>query len=882
MSDKRPNPDSLLERAREEEAQQNGKLKIYLGAAPGVGKTYSMLENARALREQGLDVVAGLVESHGRKEVDELLKSIELMPRKLVEYHNKPMLEFDLDAALKRNPGLILIDEMAHTNIPGLRHAKRWQDIKELLDRGIDVHTTLNVQHIESLNDDIARIIGIKVRETVPDSLLELADSIELVDLPPDELLRRLQEGKVYIPAQVDTATKNFFRKGNLMALRELALRATADRVDVQVLQQRRGHGIEHTWPTKERLLVCVGSTPGSARVIRAARRMADRLHADWLVVNVAAPQMHLSDEQKNNAIQNLRLAEQLGAETRLLNGLDVVDEIINFAREKNVTKIVLGKHSRPRWKDIIFGSLVDELVRLSGEVDIYIIRGDTDGPKSMKPIPAKRAVHWKSLLLAVLTPVCTTAINFLVSPVLGLINLLMIYCVGVLFVALRGHVLPALLTSLLSALAFVHFFVNPMPHWVLANSEYGFMLAVISVIAYVISHLTFVNREQSDLAHVSEERTASLHALTRQLASTRGIDKLLLIAVNHISELFSGEVLALMPEKSELKVRESSTNNKTLTAKDQGVAQWVYDIGQVAGLGTDTLPYSDSVYVPLLGAQGPVGVIKVRPKVAEKLLIPEQLRLLESCANQIALALEVDRLQEKSQKSEITMESERLRTALFGSISHELRTPLAEILRVLKHFLNMENHTQKESQDLVVQIAHETDNLNNLIHNLLQITELEEGQIKLNAEKHVLSETITTTLQRLEKKLQGHPCHVKVPPDLPLVKYDDVLIEQVLVNLLDNAIRYTSDGTDIDISVAIEDNSVLVSVADHGPGLVIDDLDMIFEKFYRGKGSAESLGAGLGLSVCQSIIKAHGGRIWAENRWGGGAIFYFLLPFNH
>jgi two-component system sensor histidine kinase KdpD len=879
MTDKRQNPEKFLARAKEEEVQLRGKLKIYLGAAPGVGKTYAMLEDAQARLTQGLDVVAGVVESHGRQEIEDRLKNLAILPRRAVEYHGKSLLEFDLDAALSRNPGLILMDEMAHTNVPGLRHSKRWQDIKELLDCGIDVYTTLNVQHIESLNDVVSHIIGIKVRETVPDSLLEAADTIELVDLPPDDLLKRLQEGKVYIPAQAELAAQNFFRKGNLIALRELALRATAERVDEQVLQHRRGQGIDQTWQTKERLLVCVGASATSSKVIRAAKRMSKSLHADWIVVHVDVPHIHLSTEQRNMVTQNLRLADQLGAETRILSGLDIVTELLDFAHEKNVTKIVIGKHYRPRWKEVLFGNLAEALVRKSGEIDLYIIHGDAEEIKIPTKSP-RHTVAWKSYFFAIVAPVIVSVIDILLSPYSGLSNLFLFYLLGVILIAVRGHMGSALLSASLSVLMFDFLFVAGQDQFLLLNFSILFMLLVMLSIAYIISRLTIVNHQQIRITQIDEQRTAALYVLTRQLASTRGTDKLLEIATSYLSKVFHSDVTVLMPLDGQLKIRAASDASKTLTAKDEGVAHWVYDLGQIAGLGTDTLPFSDAIYVPLLGSQGTVGVLKVHPRLTDPLLVPEQLRLLESCANQIALALEVDRLQEKAKGTQIAIETERLRTALFSSLSHELRSPLAAIVRLINNFIKKKTEIVPESTHTLIQnIAHEAESLDRLINSLLQITQLEEGQIQLHKKPHAVDKVVQSSLKRLEKKLGGKPYKTQITPGLPLVSFDAVLIEQVLVNLMENAILYTPAESALDIAATVEDDTVLISVGDRGPGLMAGDIDMIFEKFYRGQTPIKQSGAGLGLTVCQSIIKAHGGRIWAENRGDGGAIFCFVLP---
>jgi two-component system sensor histidine kinase KdpD len=640
----RPTPEQLLQRIQEEERQQQrGKLKIYLGAAPGVGKTYAMLQDAIAQRGAGLDVVIGLVETHGRQEITAMLKGLEILPLRTFEYRGKELPEFALDAALKRNPGLILIDEMAHTNAPGAQHAKRWQDIEEILNNGIDVYTTLNVQHIESLNDVVAQIIGIHIKETVPDSTLELADTIELVDLPPEELLERLQEGKVYISEQAGLAKENFFRKGNLIALRELALRVTAECVETQVLLYRHGQGIQRIWPTQERLLVCIGPGARSAKVIRAAKRMATGLQAEWLAVHVEGPRLRLSQAEHNQVTQNLRLAALLGAETRILHGRDLVKEIINFSHEWNVTKIIIGKKIRPRWKDFLFRNLADELVRYSEEIDVYIITGDSGEVKTSQPIPIKRPIPWRIFGISVGITTLATMIDFLIFTHVGPSNLIMVYLVGITIVALFGRIGPSVLASILSVLAYDFFFVPPRFSFMVASTQYFITLVVMLIVTQIISFLTILMRRQINTMRHAERRTATMHMLSHKLASTRGIDKLLDIVVHFISDFFDCDAIVLLPEDGHLRIYARYKTDIELHEKELSIAQWVYDLGQIAGLGTDTLPFADAIFVPLLASRGAVGVLRACPIPRDRLFSPEQIHLLEACAYQIGLALEVE-----------------------------------------------------------------------------------------------------------------------------------------------------------------------------------------------------------------------------------------------
>lgn len=643
MSEQRPDPEKLLQQVQaEERKEKRGKLKIYLGAAPGVGKTHEMLEDALEEHAKGLDLVVGIVESHGRIEIEKLLRNFDLLPRVVIDYQDKHFYEFDLEAALKRNPGHILVDEMAHTNVPGLRHRKRWQDIKELLERGIDVSTTLNVQHIESLNDNVSQIIHAPIKETIPDFMLEIADSIELVDLPPEDLLNRLKEGKVYISQQAELAKEHFFQIGNLTALRELALRVTAEHVGEQVLLYRQKRGIKYIWPTKEKILVCVGTRDDSLKLIRAARRFAVGLKAEWIAVYVDTPSIQDPEENRNRAIKNLRFAEQLGGETHILVGFDIVKEVLSFAHEKNVTQIMIWKHIRTRWRDLFMRNLADEMVRNSGEIDIYIMTGQPAPKKSVETVNPKTSFPWHIYGIALGIIALITAINFMLYPFLASSNLMMMYLLGVTIVALYGQIGPSVFASILSVLIYAICFT---PYYFPElDIEYFFTLIVMLIVSQVISHLTILIQRQMISARLIEKQTFALYTLSRQLANTRGTDQLLEVGVRYIAQIFDSEVIALLPEKNELVIK-TNPHKIQLNDKEKSIAQWVYDMGQMAGLSTDTLPFSDAIYVPLHGSEQVIGVLRIRPTHSDPFTAPDQLRLLESCSNQIALALEVDRL---------------------------------------------------------------------------------------------------------------------------------------------------------------------------------------------------------------------------------------------
>lgn len=882
MSLQRPSPEKLLKRVQEEENQKKrGKLKIFFGAAPGVGKTYSMLQDAMDKRAQGLDVVVGIVETHGRREVIALLKDLEILARQSIDYHGKEILEFDLDAALKRAPGLILMDEMAHTNPSGLRHAKRWQDIKELLDRGIDVYTTLNVQHVDSLADVVSQILHTRVKETVPDSMIEMAETIELVDLPPEDLLKRLQEGKVYFPETIEFAKEHFFRKGNLIALRELALRLTAERVGAQVLLYRQGLGIKHIWPTKEKFLVCVGSRTESAKVIRTARRLATSLQTEWIAIHVDSPRLQQSEEERNNAIQNLRLAEQLGAETRILTGNDIVQEILTFARERNVTTIVVWKRNRSRWKDFLLKSLANEIVRNSKEIDVYIVTGESDVPTlHKKQMFLKPSINWKSYVASIVMVAIATFINFLIYPFLESSNLFLIYLLGVTFIGLYGRVGPSFVASLLSVLVYDYFFIPPFYSLYVESVHSLFTLGVLLIITLIISNLTIISRKQSEASKSVESHTASLHKLSRQLASTRGIDKLLTTALCFIGEEFNSDVMALLPANDHLEIRAKCGTDATLNEKDKSVAQWVFDLGQKAGLGTDTLPFSNAIYLPLLATQGTIGVLRIRPLQAGHLFTPEEMHLIEACVNQIALALEVDHFQEVIKKTEVQTESDRARNALLQTVSRDIRTPLVASIGAASTLIEMGKELEPaQVKKLGSAIYFELETLSRLINNLLQLSYLEAEQVKLQKEFHSVQHLITQVVESEKKKLENRDVIVNMPKDLPEVPFDYTLMQDVLINLIENAIKFTPKGSPIEITVVYNHYSLLISVEDRGPGIVADEVKKLFEKFYRGRMLTTERGMGLGLAICRYIIKAHGGKIWAENRPGGGAAFKFTLP---
>ncbi len=882
MSASRPDPDVLLRQLQTADAQQQrGRLKIFLGMCAGVGKTYAMLEAGRVRAIEGLNVLVGFVETHGRTETEQLLLGHDLLPVRKVDYRGVTLTEFDLDACLQRHPDLVLLDELAHTNAPGSRHERRYQDVEELLAAGISVYTSLNIQHIESQCDIVAQITGATVRETVPDSIIDLADEIELVDLNPEELLGRLKEGKVYIPQQAQLAIERFFKPGNLIALRELALRFVAERVDRQMQQFRREQRVGSTWPVRERLLVCVTASPQSARLVRATRRLATRLQAEWLAVHVETPRARtLPPRERERLYRILQLAEQLGAETTTLNGTNVADELVAFARARNVTKLVIGKSAEPRWRRLLFGSFVDDLARKSGDVDLHVISGEGE-PTAVGPMPRQRApTPWRGLLAAVLAVAGCTIFAALVFGRLRPENIVMLYLLCVTLVALRGGRAAAVLASVLSVAAFDFFFVPPFRSFAVQDLEYLLTFAVMLAVGLVVSNLTARLKEQLELARRREEHTAALYALTRELADLAALDALVAASARHIEKTFHCPAAIYLRGPADGLRLAGGVSVAPDEERERAVARWVLDHGQKAGFGTQTLPAAGALYLPLSTGQQTVGVLAVVPHSREQFLDPDEMHLLETLAQQTALAAERVQLARDAEQARLQAESEQVRNALLSTVSHDLRTPLATITGALSTILADPAGVDAQTRRDLLQSAYdEGTRLNQLLSNLLDMTRLEAGHVQLKQEAYPLEELVGAALTRLEPVLDGHRILTAVPRDLPLVLVDAVLVEQVLMNLLENAARYTAAATKIEIRAHADPEHVLVEVLDEGAGLQPGTERDIFRKFYRSRPPTDRSGTGLGLAICEAIVRLHGGQIGAENRAQGGARFWFTLP---
>ena len=859
MPDRRPDPDQLLARIKQADAREHaGRLKIFFGAAPGVGKTFAMLRAARLRAATGSAVVIGVVETHGRDETRNLTEGFEEIPLRTLEYRGTALPEFDLDRALVRHPDLLLVDELAHTNAPGSRHAKRWQDVEELLTAGIDVYTTLNVQHIESLNDVVAQITGVVVRETVPDKILGRADEIELVDVSPEVLIQRLKEGKVYVPATAERALEHFFRKGNLLALRELALRRTADRVDAQVRDYRQNFGIREPWAAVERILVALGPDASATPLVRAARRMAEPSGAEWFAVTVEPS----GQEPSPLAADALRLAESLGGTAVRLVGASVADELLAWAAEHNITRLVVGRPARRGWWERFRGSLPETLVVRDPGIEISVITGTPDErPAAVRTRP-RSAPPAYGLVLGVIA--AATALGFGLRQILSTADIAMLYLLGVVIVGARSRTRPAIAAAILSIALFDFIFVPPYYTFAVSDASYILTFAMMLGIGIVAARLTGRIREDADRLRQRERETAAAYALSRDISRAGDIAGIEAATRKHLEWAVAGTVDIFLPGQA-----------NHLPESDP-VAVWVLENGKPAGPGTDTLPRQDGLYLPLATTGRPMGVVRITRPAAAELMDAVHRPLVEALVAQAALGIERVILGARNETSRIEVEAERLRTSLLSSLSHDLRTPLASIEGAASSLLDDSVKPDRVQAELAQTILDESRRMDRLVGNLLEMVRVQSGSLAVQKEWQPLEEVIGIALLRLDDRLTDFTVTVDLPATVPLVPMDGLLIEQVLINLIENAAKYARGGGAIGVTATEQDGSVVVSVADRGPGVPAAERERIFDKFYRiGSGG----GIGLGLAICRGIVLAHGGRIWADAREGGGAIFRFSLP---
>ena len=902
----RPDPDELLDRIqRDEQKKQRGRLKVFFGASAGVGKTFAMLQAAWRRRAEGVDVVVGIVETHGRKETVALLDGLEVLPLARHEYRGRLLAEFDIDAALARKPQLVLVDELAHSNVQGARHVKRWQDVHELLGAGIDVYTTVNVQHLESLNDIVGQITGIRVWETVPDRVFDLADEVTLVDLPAEELLDRLREGKVYMPQQAQHAVRNFFRKGNLIALRELALRRTADRVDAQMREYRADQSIERIWQARERLIVCVGPGPEAPVLVRAAARLAASLKADWIAIYVETPKLQrLPDGLRKRTLDALKLAAELGAETVTLDGTNAAQTLVAYARMRNVSRLVASGSSRGRWQRLVVPPVGEQLVQTARDFDVTLISASPTReeqnkhggvPSFVVALGGHRRSTPRSYFYALAICGGITAVASGLLHHIALANLVMLYLLGVIFTAARLGRGPGVLLSFLSVAAFDFFFVPPQMSFSVSDTQYLLTFAVMLLTSLTISHLTYSLRRQADIATMRERRTSAMYAMARELGAALTTGQIIEIGTRHVAEVFHARVAILLPDSAE-KVRQKVEEPNPAVmleaqALDLDIGQWVYDQQKPAGRGTDTLPATDALYLPLRAPMRTRGVLAMAAERIGDLASPEQQRMLDAFAAQIALALERVHYVEIAQDALVNMESERLRNSLLSAISHDLRTPLTSLVGFASMLANQHEKSgapADATSGIVDAIQEEALRMNGIVTNLLDMARLEAGGVRLNRQWSMLEEVVGAALRACRRSLAGHPVQVHVPPELPLLQLDAVLMERLFANLFENAAKYTPPSTPLAIDAALVHDAgrkyVKVSVDDNGPGLPSGMETRVFDKFTRGEKESAKAGIGLGLAICRAIVDAHGGSIGAENRTETdgnviGARFWFMLP---
>lgn len=892
MNSHRPDPDKLLEQIQREETL--GKLKIFFGACAGVGKTFAMLNAAQAQQKQGRHVLIGVVETHGRTETLAQLGDLPQLPLKEIHYKNRKLREFDLDAALALKPDLILMDELAHSNVEGARHRKRWQDVEELLQAGIDVYSTVNVQHLESLNDVVGQITGVRVSEKVPDKLFDDADEVILVDLPPEDLLQRMKEGKVYLAPQAEKAKANFFRKGNLIALRELALRRTADRVDEQMRAYRSGNAIQQIWQAKERILVGINAHEDSSDLIHAAARFANTAKAEWTAVYVDTPRLQRLAAEKSDIITTqFKLVQSLGGNTITLHGNDASEVLLEYAQSLNISRIVIGKPSQSRIFRLVWPSVCERLIQNHANIDIHVI------PRGVVPTAfhkkasvriageqhfsrLKRKGYIWALVISGITSVAAGAVfNYF-----ELSNIIMLYLLGVMLIANKYGRGPGIAASLLSVVFFDFFFVQPEWSFSVSDTQFLFTFVIMLSVALVISNLTANLKRQAVIANLRERRSQALYEMGKELASSMTITNIAEVSIHHLSGLFGAKIAILVADLDdklhgsdavEYQVQGRQMDGQ-LKHLDVAIAQWTYDHQEQAGLGTQTLPSSKVLYVPLKAPMRTRGVLAIAPMLPEAMFDTEQRQLLDTFAAQIGLALERKHYVEVARDALISMESERLRNSLLSAISHDLRTPISVQISIIESL--KQQVLPPEADVLIEDLSSQTFHMNQLVINLLDMARLQAGNVTLNRQWQLLEEVVGSALRAMNPATRGHRIITHVPHELPLIRYDAVLLERVICNLIDNAVKYSRPGTEIEISAALHGEEIRVSVADQGKGIPEDKQQSLFEKFNRGDKESDKPGVGLGLSICKTIIQAHHGKIWiARPESGIGTVVTFSLP---
>ncbi len=865
--------------------ERRGRLKIFLGAAPGVGKTYEMLMAGRARHADGVDVIIGVVETHGRRETEALLADFEIVPRQQIAYKDRALDEMDIDAIIARRPGLVLVDELAHSNAVGSRHPKRYLDVEEILDHGIDVYTTLNIQHVESLNDIVMQITRIKVRETVPDSVIDNASDVELIDLTPEDLIKRLHEGKVYMPLTAEQAVRNYFSPGNLTALRELALRRTAQRVDDQLLSHMQSHAISGPWAAGDRVAVCIDARENGPALIRYTRRLADRLRAPWVALHIeTARSATLSEKERDRLAATMRFAAHLGGTTEIIPGENVAEEIIRYASEHNITHVISGKPHRSGWRAALFGSTTPELIRRAGNISIHVVSGDADKNDTGHILTAAKQKNFNPIpyLYATVFVGVALLLGLLLDQTLDVRNIGLVFLMAVLASAVMSGLMPALFASILSTLTYNFFFLPPLHTLRIADPESAVALFFFLLIAVTASNLTAAVQRQAAAARQRARSTAELYLFSKKLAGTGTLDDVLWVTVYQVALMLKLRVVVLLPEQGSIAVRAGYPPDDTLADADIAAAHWAFEHSLPAGRGAETLTGAKRLYLPLRTGRTTVGVIGLDNDGTGPLLTPEQQRLLDALADQAAVAIERVQLVAAVEHAAVAAEADRLRSALLTSISHDLKTPLAAVIGAagtLKEFAA--SLPEVDQHELLATVIEESDRLNRFIANLLDMTRLEAGATVPNYGIHDVGDIIGATLNRMSKITAHHRMSVEVAPHMPMVRVDPVLLEQALFNLIDNATKYADIGSMILLSSWTDDGEVFLRVSDEGPGIPPEDLTRIFDTFYRAnKGDHTKAGTGLGLAVSKGFIEAMGGGIFAANRTDRqGALFVITLP---
>ncbi|CAN5417201.1 DUF4118 domain-containing protein [soil metagenome] len=891
-ADARPDPDQLLARVQAQEAEAaRGKLKIFFGASAGVGKTFAMLSAGRAASLQGVDVLIGVVETHGRAETAALVNGLTVLPLRDIAYRGQMLKEFDLDGTLERRPQLVLIDELAHSNAAGSRHPKRWQDVDELLDAGIDVWSTMNVQHLESLSDVVGGITGIRVWETVPDKVFDECDEVVIVDLPPEDLLQRLKDGKVYVPQQAERALRNFFRKGNLIALRELALRRTADRVDDEMLRYRRDVSVSQVWQTREALLLCIGPDERSDRLVRSTARMAAQLDVPWHCIHVETPNLQrMPPAARQRALDALKLAEESGARVATVSGSELATAVVKYAHDNNLSRVVLGRDTGrpPRWWRRTLAEAVGaqgndlDVIQIALPASAQATRGTSkiagNGSGSAADADSTAMAKWLPYAMSALICAVATLLTAPLHSLLDEANIVMVFLLAVVIVAVRHGRGPAVLAAFISVAAFDFFHLPPRMTFNIGNAQYLLTFFVMLVVALVIGQLTAGLKFQATVATRREERVTALYAMSRDLSAALMIEQVAEIAAAFMRAQF-GAPAALLSIDKDNKVTAALPQASPPVGIDLAVAQWAFDHEEDAGHGTGTLPGSPVLYVPLKTTMRARGVLAIEAREPGRLSGPEQGQLLTTFASLLAISLERIHYIDVAQSTILQMESERLRNSLLAAISHDLRTPLASLVGMAESMTMLRPAASPAHAELALAIGDAARRMNSMVDNLLDMARLQSGQVQLRRQWQPLEEVIGSSLKAMSGVLDSRAVRVSLPDDLPLVEIDTVLFERVLVNLLENAAKYSPAGSAIDISAVANEQHITVRIDDQGPGLPAGREESIFQMFERGRKESATPGVGLGLAICRAIVEAHGGTINGETRPGGGARFSIELP---